>query len=521
MDKELFAALSCPNFYGEATSRVEVAQTHISFLFFTDNHVYKVKKAVNFGFLDFSTLELRRHYCNREVDLNSRLCPDLYLGVAEIKRWGDKFALGGAGEIVEYAVKMRRLPRDRMMDVMLSGGIVPLQVAVDLAKKIYNFHSKCSRDEQISSYGELKMIRENIEENFLQTVRFIGQSLSAPRYAFIEEAAQNFMIENRDLFSRRIKEGRIRDCHGDLRLEHICLADDIYIFDCIEFNDRFRYGDVASDIAFLAMDLDRSGALGLSRDFVKSYAEISGDADLRRLINFYKCYRAYVRGKVESFKIDDACIGPDEQKRSIVEARNFFDLSFSCALAMQKPVMIITCGRMGTGKTSIAEALGRRLKINLISTDILRKETLGIAQGQPIVEDYGKGFYKEAERYKIYDRVLDLAAAQIAEGDSIILDGSFSKQQMREAALDVAKRFGADFLLLHFVCSDETALGRLRRRRGAGYLLSDGRPEIYYQQKADFEEPNEVDPQKRVAIDSQAEIDKCVEGALDALASKF
>jgi hypothetical protein len=235
----------------------------------------------------------------------------------------------GEGKPIEYAVKMRQLPQDRMLDVLLSQGKVTKEMIAKVAEKLANFHQTTKTNSEIASFGKLDVIRQNWDENFAQTEKYIGISIPRAKYDRTENYANDFMRDNASLFEKRVKEGKIRDCHGDLHAAHICFTDDICIYDCIEFNDRFRYCDVASELAFLAMDLDRYQRADLSRHLVNTYVKLTHDEELVKLLNFYKCYRAYVRGKVESFKLDDPLISENEKAQALENAQSYFQLAES------------------------------------------------------------------------------------------------------------------------------------------------------------------------------------------------
>ncbi len=327
---ELVQALLDPKAYPETQpQRIELVQTQMSFVFLTGDYVYKVKKPVNLGYLDYTTLDRRQFYCQREVELNQRLCPDAYLGVVPITQRQGDISIEGQGEVIEYAVKMRRLPQEAMMDGLLANNQVSPQMVTSLAQKLVEFHQRAETNANISAFSSLEAITKNTEENFSQTVEYIGRTISQAKYRHIKNYADSFIDKNASLFHKRIIGGRIRDCHGDLHAAHICFTNGICIYDCIEFNDRFRYCDVASEVAFLAMDLDHYERADLSQSFVNAYVAQSRDEELLRLLNFYKCYRAYVRGKVESFKLDDPYISEEEKTRVLAIARSYFELADS------------------------------------------------------------------------------------------------------------------------------------------------------------------------------------------------
>lgn len=313
--------------YPEMPRDIRLLQTQMSFVFLTGTHAYKIKKPLDFGFADFTSLEKRRYFCHQEVELNRRLCPEIYLGVVEITEDSGKFRIGGAGRTVEYAVKMRQLPMDRTMDRLLDANQVTPQMLDSVAGKLEAFHRASKADGEIGRYGARAIIAQNTEENFAQTAKYVCVSLSPNTYEAVKSYTRRFLEQESALFDQRVAGERIKDCHGDLHSEHVCFAEDICIFDCIEFNDRFRYCDVASEIAFLAMDLDFHGHPELSAHFVNSYVGLSGDRELVRLLNFYKCYRAYVRGKVDSFELDDPNV-PDPEKAAAREtAGRYFSLA--------------------------------------------------------------------------------------------------------------------------------------------------------------------------------------------------
>jgi len=326
----LVEAMLKPETYPDPVNKIVLVQTHISFVFITEKYVYKIKKPVNFGFLDFSTLEKRQVYCQKELQLNKRLCPHIYLDIVPINKT-DKLHIGGDGETVEYAVKMLRLPQEQLMSELLQKGRVTEQNIDEIATIVAKFHSEAQTSPEINTFGGLDIVKTNWTENFTQTQKYIGQTISQTDYDLIQQKITCFMALNSDLFERRIADGRIRDCHGDLYSNNIFVTDPICIFDAIEFNDRFRYSDIASDVAFLAMDLDYQNRSDISDYFIKQYNNYSKDAQLTQMLPFYKCYRAYVRGKVVSFRLDDPNISLQNKAIAVKEASAYFQLAVKYA----------------------------------------------------------------------------------------------------------------------------------------------------------------------------------------------
>jgi aminoglycoside phosphotransferase family enzyme len=291
---QIVEALSDPAFYPHPVEEVQFLQTHISSVFLTGEFVYKLKKPVNFGFLDFSTIELRKLYCGAEVELNSRLAPSVYLRAAPITLDGDRLALEGEGEIVDWVVVMRELDQALLGSEVQARGELTEAHMDSLVDVLVPFYRDAATGEGIDQYGTVEAVKFNTDENFSQTKAYAGKLLSSERYKHIRRFTNTFYEENADLFERRIAEERIRESHGDLHLNNVFLEEPPIIFDCIEFNERLRCGDVAVDLAFMAMDLDFNGRSDLANHFVDRYVDASGD----RLLDFYKCYRAYVRGKI-------------------------------------------------------------------------------------------------------------------------------------------------------------------------------------------------------------------------------
>jgi aminoglycoside phosphotransferase family enzyme len=325
---ELIQGLLDPKAYPDPTPKVELVQTQISYVFLAGEYVYKIKKPVDMGFLDYSTLEKRLYYCRKEVELNQRLSTDIYLGVAPITK-EKGFVIGGKGEAKEYAVKMRRLPQDAMMDVLLKQNKVSPEMVKKVAEILVDFHKQAATNEEITRLGGIEAVIQNTSENFEQTEKYFGVIIEPDTYQRIKTYTENFIKVNSTLFRKRMAEGKVRDGHGDLHAAHICFFKGICIYDCIEFIDRLRYTDVAADIAFLAMDLDHYSRQDLSGIFINEYVSKSGDRELLKLLNFYKCYRAYVRGKVGCFQYDDKYISAAEKEKIVTNARSYFELAES------------------------------------------------------------------------------------------------------------------------------------------------------------------------------------------------
>jgi aminoglycoside phosphotransferase family enzyme len=324
---KLIQAMLDPSFYPHEAAEVLLVQTHISFVLLAGAYVYKVKKPVDFGFLNFTTLEKREHFCREELLLNRRLCPSLYLEVLAIHQQGENFSLKGPGAPVEYCLKMARMPEDKMMPKVIKAGELDKPKLARIVEILVQFYNKAAGDSEIQAFGTAESVAVNVLENFEQTRSFIGcEALQQGQFDTITAYAHDF-LQKESLFQERIAAQKIRDCHGDLYSANICLADQIYIFDCIEFNQRFRYCDVASDVAFLAMDLDYQGLANLSDYFIERFMAASNDPGLKKMLNFYKCYRAYVRGKIGLFTAHSPEVDEGTKKTCLEQAQKYFLLA--------------------------------------------------------------------------------------------------------------------------------------------------------------------------------------------------
>jgi len=322
-----------PYLFPDKTNKIDIVQTHISIVFIADNFVYKVKKPVNFGFLDFSTLEKRKYYCYQELNLNRRLAKDIYLNVLPVFQDKDRYYMGekGRGDIVDYAVRMKRIPDDVLMKSIFERGELSENRLEEIATVLAKFHKNAQTSSEISRFGEPESFRVNTDENFEQVKPYVGDVIDQESFEKIMAWTNAFYENNGHLFTKRIKEDRIRDCHGDLHMEHICFTTPLSVIDCIEFNERFRYSDTIADIAFLLMDLEYHDGKKESETLWNIYKEKAEEDDhtAEMLLPFYKVYRAFVRGKVNSFQINDETIDEKQRQAILENAKRYFKLAHS------------------------------------------------------------------------------------------------------------------------------------------------------------------------------------------------
>jgi aminoglycoside phosphotransferase family enzyme/predicted kinase len=476
-----------PAAYPHPVRDLHLAQTHASCVFLTGDYAYKVKKPVDFGFLDYQTLAARRQFCEQEVTLNRRLCPDVYLGVVPVVAVGTRLRLGGPGEPVEWAVRMRQLPEAEMLPRRLAAGTVTAAEMRAIASVLADFHAKAARGPAIRAYGTPEAIARNTEENFTQTEARVGPVLPAGHLAAIRSWTRRFLREHDDLFRRRVAQDRICDAHGDLRAQNICLdaflPGGVQIFDCIEFNERFRCCDPAADLAYLAMDLDLAGRADLRAVLVEEYLARPGDGELAQLLPFYQAYRAYVRGKIALFSAAETEIPAAQRAAEQQLAACAFDLARSYTHLAGRPWLLITTGLPGSGKSSVARELARRLPAAVHASDAARKELAGRAAWERLPAEA----YAPERTAQVYAELRRRASASLAQGLHTLLDATFLAPEQRAAAADLARACGAAFAMIDCWCPETVARERIAARAAAGNDPSDAGLAVYEAQRAGLE----------------------------------
>lgn len=500
-DPGLLAFLRDPSSYPHHPRDIREVHTHGSLVFVVSPFVYKIKKPVNLGFLDFSSLEKRRYFCEREVQLNSRLSPGIYLGVESITREDDGFAFGGSGPLVEVAVKMLELSADGFLDARIRVGNAGEAELERVARMLAEFYQKQPPTPEIAEWGSIGKLRVSTDENFSQTGGFIGKMLSRAAFEAIRTYTDCCYEFRRALFEKRVADGWIRDCHGDLHLDHVHVTDDaLHIYDCIEFNDRFRYVDVANDVAFLAMDLDHHERPDLSRFFVGRVAELLGDGGMAGLMDFYQCYRAYVRGKVEGFRTVSEIAYDDERAMSANVARGYFQLALQYAVCGSNPLALVFMGRVASGKSTLAAAISSELGWRVISSDELRKTRAGVPLHERGDAESRRALYAPAMTERTYGMMIREARESLKSGHGVILDATFSKRGHRDRLRDELGDSNVKWIVAEV--DDTTATERLRQREDRDDVVSDARSEDRDFLNAGFETPDELPKETRRFVDT-------------------
>jgi aminoglycoside phosphotransferase family enzyme/predicted kinase len=481
-------------------------ETHISWVFLSATEVWKVKKPVDLGFLDFRTLAARKEACEAEVRLNVRLAADVYLGVVPVTRRADgRHSIGGEGEVVDWAVRMRRIPDAFRADLRLARGALSAEAVDAVAGRLARFHADALHDARIATFGHPSILKESIVENFAQTHEVVGNYLPPEEASEIEGWQTSFLARHEALFEERVRTGRIREGHGDLRLEHVYIdeAGELRILDCIEFNERFRFIDVCADLAFLSMDLAWHGRVDLAERLLATYAREANDYDLFSIVDFYESYRAYVRAKISTFLEADASLPWDIRARASEDARRYFLLALSAGRrTLVAPALVAVGGVIASGKSTVAEWIASELGgAPIVDADRTRKHMLRVEPTEHVNDAAWTGAYHPAFTERVYREVLRRAEVVLASGRPVVVDASFRSRATRRELRALAVTLGVSFKLVE--CRAPASVCRARlEQRAKGVNVSDGRLAVFDEFVAHFEAMDEVDAEEHLVLDT-------------------
>jgi uncharacterized protein len=483
----LIKHLSDPRAYTVPTTNVDVHQTHISAVFVTDAFAYKIKKPIALDFLDYSTLEKRLHWCKEEVRLNRRLAPRIYLGVVPIVRDGQNVRVEGTGSVVEWAVKMHRLPAEANLARAIAQDDVSHDAVESLARRLAEFHHHAERNESTARFGRFDVVARNARDNLEQSYSQVGTTVSQVVFERLEALTEEALGRHRSMIEDRADRGIPCDAHGDIRMDHVYLfpanrpPDDLAIVDCIEFNVRFRAADPAADMAFLMMDLIRHGYRDQARRFRDAYLNCASDAQGAALVPFYVSYRAAVRGKVNGIKASSRELSASERTKAQLDARAQWLLALGSLEAYgRRPCLVLMSGLPGTGKSTLAHALASHAGFELVRSDQIRKE-LAKASGETggeAVTGYASGIYTPEWNERTYEECFARADAALFQGKRSIVDASFRDESQRRRFLDLAAQWSVRGMLL--ICDADAAVVK-RRLEGRRHNISDADLAIYLQ----------------------------------------
>ena len=479
----LVRALLDPSAYPDQPPSVELRETHISWVFLTPDRVYKVKKPVRYSFLDFSSLAKRKTACQAEVTLNRRLAPDVYLGIWPVQRdAAGRVRVGDVGgETIDYAVVMHRLPEDRMMHRMVREGRVTVDQVERLAEVLADFYRRARRGPELARYATAEAIRQNAADNLEHLLR-APDLFGCELLRRLESAQLQFPTLWSDLFTARLRTGWVCEGHGDLRPEHICLTDPPVVYDCVEFSEAFRAGDILNDIAFLAMELDDAGRHDLADAFVRAFAARYPGVLDEALLAYYKAYRALVRAKVALLR---AAQEPDRQaERDRLRALRYARLAASYDAAYHRPLVVALIGPSGTGKTTLAYELAGALGAPVVRSDVVRHQLAGRRDPDAA---YDEGIYAPAFTRRVYEELIARAIGWAKRNrTTVLVDATFARRWQRDMLRSALRREGVDYCFLFCAVPPSTAVQRVVARRAAGLDISDARPDIVSRQYAFF-----------------------------------
>ncbi|MBW4471657.1 MAG: AAA family ATPase [Stenomitos rutilans HA7619-LM2] len=491
----LIQQMTAPAFYPHpVTAPIQVIQTHISYVLLTGDYAYKVKKPVNFGFLDFSTLAKRQHFCAEELRLNQRGAAELYLEVLPIIQTDDRFYLSGTGEsdgtdAVEYVVKMQQFPQSSLFTELFDRGELTEDLLEQLARVLADFHARAETNDYIRSFGTVAKIRAAIDENYEQTLQYIGGPQTQQQLDETRDYTDRLFAEQQALFESRIAQNWIRECHGDVHLRNIALwhdasgHDKILLFDCIEFNEPFRFVDVMFDIAYIIMDLDARDRRDLSNRFLNAYIEQTGDWEGLQVLPLYLSRQSYVRAKVTSFLLSDPAVPEATKQEASATAARYYRLAWEYTQPQQGRV-ILMAGLSGSGKSTVARQLAQTRGAIQIRSDAVRKHLAGI----PLEAHGGSDLYTAEMTQKTYDRLLKLGITLATQGYTVILDAKYDRQPLRQTAIEHAIAHQLPVQIIYCTAPLSVLQQRLQQRHDD---ISDATADLLPKQDMDDFSPTE------------------------------
>ncbi|MCE9560593.1 MAG: AAA family ATPase [Planctomycetes bacterium] len=491
---DLIELLSDPAAYPHPVAMIEVRQTHISTVFLAGDFVYKLKKPVALGFLDFTTLEKRLHFCREEVRLNRRLAPDVYLDVVPITPTDNGVRVGGEGEVIEWAVKMRRLPNEATFLQRVQRGTADAKLAESIASRIADFHRNADTSERIASFGHFDIVARNILDVFERASPTIEGVSNRDVFNRTRLLAEESLTRLRPLIDSRANRGVTRDCHGDLHLDHVyCFPGepppgDLIIIDCIEFNEQFRCIDPIADMAFAVMDLAFIGRRDLAQAFTNSYFRSSRDDEGRNLLPLYMAYRAAVRGMVDGLLLTEKEVPENERTTALIRARAHWLLALTeLESPGRRPCLLLVAGLPGSGKSTLARMLAEAAGFDVIRSDVVRKELAGLMPTEPSSAQVRESLYSTDSTNETYAECLRQTAELLIQGRRVLVDATFREERHRWVFCDAAVQRGIAVVMLVCELDAKAIRQRLDARKGDA---SDADWDIYQRVAAQWEEPS-------------------------------
>lgn len=501
------AGLLSPSAFEHEASRVELVETHISWLILTEEYAYKLKKPLVLDFLDFGDLDKRRHFCEEEVRLNKPHAPALYIDVVPVTMFEGQPRFGGSGKAVEYAVRMRRFDQSLRLDRQLEDGVLTAADMRELAFAIAERHRSAHRVDAGHKSRVLRLTREFMLDNFRALDGHIDAKVLGPLRRWTESELEKHAA----LLADRFDAGKVRDCHGDLHLGNLVRLDGrITTFDCIEFDPDLRHIDVMADIAFLVMDLVERAHSALAAHFLNRYLEATGDYAGIAVLNLFFVYRCLVRAKVAVIR---AAGREDDGTQDLEEARQYCDIATRQA-APRRPVLLLMHGFSGSGKTRVSTELMAALPAIRLRSDVERKRLFGLDETASSESDVGAGIYSGAADDRVYSWLLELAGVLLASEHNVIIDAAFLDRGRRSDALAVADDTGSPAFIVDVHAPVEVLRQRLESRAVAGRDASEADVSVLSHQLASADKLTDVE--RRITVDC----DNSVSPNVDELVKK-
>jgi hypothetical protein len=462
----LITALCKADTYRHKTTNIQLIETHISWVLLTGPYAYKIKKPVNFGFLDFSDLEKRHFYCQEELRLNRRLAADWYLEVVPISGQANNPVVDGTGEAIEYAVKMCQFPSARTLKDFSENGQLSTNEIDQITPIVANFHNSIEKAAESSPYGDSHDIKHWFDENFLHIQPLLTDSHQLQELETIQAWSESEWTNKSLLMQQRKQQGFVRECHGDLHLANMTIVNStVILFDCIEFNPLLRWIDVISEVAFLVMDLIHLGYTNFAFRFLNQYLQHTGDYHGLALMHYYLVYRALVRAKVAILRIAQNP-GSAEYTRACNEYAMFANLAGQFIKASRhQPVLIITHGFSGSGKSTFSSQLSQQINAIQIRSDIERKRLFGYEPQTNTSSPTASGIYTQKAGQQTYLHLAELAKVVLESGFSTIIDAAFLTAEQRSQFKQLANECNIKFFIIDFLASDETLCKRITERK--------------------------------------------------------
>lgn len=520
--QQIIDALRDPRAYPDRdVDEVDVEQTHISVVFLAGDRAYKVKKPIDLGFVDYSSLERRKHFCEEEVRLNRRLAPRIYRGVAPITADDGELRVGGSGEPVEWAVEMERLPDDRRLDLQVENDRIDSDRLREIGRRVADFHEASKVDGDERQYASFDRVAENARDNFSESRGQVGTTVHPDVFERLQSRTDALLERHRERIEERAEQGPVCETHGDLRLEHFYLfpdrdpPEDLAIVDCIEFNKAFRFADPVADIAFMVMDLHVRGRRDLAAAVVSAYFDQREDPGGETLLDFYVAYRAAVRGKVHGMKADEPEVPEPERRRAVERSRpHWLQALVRLEPPERRPCLVLVAGLPGTGKSTVAAELEEALGFDVVDSDVVRKELAGVAPEADASDDWGAGLYTDDHSRRTYEACRDRAAEILFRGGRVCVDATFSDRERRRPFVELAVDHGVPLVLLHCRLDPETVRERIEARSDGP---SDADWEIYTRTREAWDAFDDAADRFRLEVSTAGSVDATRRRALEAL----